>query len=174
MATGRPIKPTRLSVRAFTMLEVCLALFIVMLVVGIALPFANGLNRESALRTPADELKKLALTARRAAVTDRKTYELILDEERYVLRVLPIGEDDPEQVHEDQILQRYELPRDVKYAVKRWDEKEFGSRQDSQWRFLPTGICEPITVRFAQGEDWLQFSFNPLTAASEDEMFYFR
>ncbi|HEY5752051.1 MAG TPA: prepilin-type N-terminal cleavage/methylation domain-containing protein [Chthoniobacterales bacterium] len=165
--------------RGFTLLEVALALFIVLLVLAVALPFAGGLNREAALRAPADELKTLAVTARRLAITNRKTYELILDRNRYILRALPIDSKDEEKdrnerpVSESEILRRYDVPRDVAYGVKHWDENDFSKETDSRWRFLPTGICEPITVRFARNTDWLLFSFNPLTANAEDEAFYF-
>lgn len=164
----------------FTLLEVALALFIVLLVVGIALPFAGGLNREAALRQPADALKTLAVTARRLAVTNQKTYELVLDRDRYLLRVLPVGsgnEEEKEQeravLREDEILKSYEISREIAYGVKRWDQNEFAKKTESHWRFLATGICEPITVRFARGNDWLLFSFNPLTANAEDEAYYF-
>ncbi|HEY5892734.1 MAG TPA: type II secretion system protein [Chthoniobacterales bacterium] len=166
--------------RGFTLLEVTLALFIVLLVLAVALPFAGGLNREASLREPSDELKTLALTARRLAITNQKTYELILDRDRYLLRALPAGPGDADErdgrrtrVSENEILQRYEMPRDVTYGVKRWDENDFNKETDLHWRFMPTGISEPITVRFARNIDWLLFSFNPLTANAEDEAFYF-
>lgn len=169
-AIGKPNKASA----AFTLLEIVLGLFIVMLIAGIAIPLAGGLGSEAILREPADALKKLAITARRAAVTERRSYEIILDNDRFVLRMAPPGDAEDTELRDSQILQEYQLPRAVKYAVKRWDQRDFGRRTDARWTFLPTGISEPVTVRFDRGEDWLQFSFNPLTALAEDETYYFR
>jgi len=71
-------------------------------------------------------------------------------------------------------IQNYDLPKSVTYSVKRWDQTKFASKTDARWRFLPTGLCEPITVHFNRDEDFLEFSFNPLTAQTEDESFQFR
>ena len=153
-------------------------MFIVVLVIGIGLPFATGMGRESQLREPASELKKLALTARRRAVTQQKTVEILLENNGFVLRDAVL--DDPsdrariEPESDATQISSYSLPRSVTYAVKRWDETRFASKTDARWRFLPTGLCEPITVHFNRDEDFLEFSFNPLTAQAEDESFAFR
>lgn len=164
---------------AFTLIEICLAMFIVVLVIGIGLPFATSLGHEGQLRDPAAELKKLALTARRRAVTQQKPVEILLENDRYILRDA-VAQDTTQ--HTAKIapetdtteISSYKLAKGVTYTVKRWDETKFSNKTDSRWRFLPTGICEPITVHFSRDQDYLEFSFNPLTAQSEDESFVFR
>ena len=166
-------------VGAFTLIEVALAMFIVVLVIGIGLPFATGIGRESRLRDPAGELKKMALTARRRAVTQQKTVEILLENDRYILRDA-VFEDTTaatakiEPDVEKNAIDTYNLPRGVNYLVRRWDQTQFSKKTDARWRFLPTGLCEPITVHFNRDQDYLEFSFNPLTAQSEDESFAFR
>ena len=164
--------------RAFTLIEVALAMFIVVLVIGIGLPFATGMGHQAELRNPASELKTLALTARRRAVTQQKTVEILLENRRYLLRDAVISDSTsrasiaPERDKKE--IDSYTLPKSVTYLVKRWDETKFAATADARWRFLPTGLCEPITVHFSRGEDFLEFSFNPLTAQTEDESFAFR
>ncbi len=184
-ATGVPPSKANGSARnrggpaAFTLIEVCLAMFIVVLVIGIGLPFATGIGRESQLRDPAGELKKMALTARRRAVTEQKPVEILLENKRYVLRDA-IFEDPKaqrgkiESETDEEAISIYDLPRGVSYSVKRWDETKFARKTDARWRFLPTGLCEPITVHFNRDMDFIEFSFNPLTAQTEDESFQFR
>jgi Tfp pilus assembly protein FimT len=175
-ATG--VKPSNGSVKAFTLIEICLAMFIVALVIGIGLPFASGLGRQGQLRDPAGELKKMALTARRRAVTEQKTVEILLENDRYILRDAVFDEEKrsakiaPETDTKE--VASYKLPSRVTYAVKRWDETKFSAKTDLRWRFLPTGLCEPITVHFTHEQDFLEFSFNPLTAQTEEESFQFQ
>ncbi len=193
-ATGVTLSGNRVGQpAAFTLIEVALAMFIVVLVIGIGLPFATGMGRESQLREPASELKRMALTARRRAVTQQKTVEILLENDRYVLRdaVLKDPSDrlhiapEPSRTRQPRTLSlqgqsdatpisSYSLPKNVTYVVKRWDETKFGTKTDANWRFLPTGLCEPITVHFNRDEDFIEFSFNPLTAQTEDESFAFR
>ncbi len=163
---------------AFTLIEVALAMFIVVLVIGIGLPFATGMGRQSQLREPASELRKFALTARRRAVTQQKTVEILLENNRYVLRDAVLEDSTsraaiaPETDKTE--IDSYTLPRNITYSVKRWDETKFAAKADARWRFLPTGLCEPITVHFNRDQDFLEFSFNPLTAQTEDESFLFQ
>ena len=163
---------------AFTLIEIALAMFIVVLVIGIGLPFAMGIGHEGLLRDPARELRQMALTARRRAVTQQRTVEILLENDRYVLRDAILADStskaqiEPETKAED--VAEYTLPRDVSYTIKRWDETKFARKADASWRFLPTGLCEPITVHFTRDQDFLEFSFNPLTAQTEDESFAFR
>jgi type II secretory pathway pseudopilin PulG len=172
------VTPSNKQRRAFTLIEVALAMFIVVLVIGIGLPFATGMGQQSRLREPADELKTLALTARRRAVTEQKTMEILLENHGFVLREAVIADltsravIDPEKDKTE--IASYPLPSGVQYSIKRWDETKFATTADARWRFLPTGLCEPITVRLSRDEDYLEFSFNPLTAQTEDESFLFR
>ena len=166
------------KVGGFTLIEVALAMFIVVLVIGIGLPFATGIGRETQLRDPASELKKLALTARRRAVTQQKTVEILLENSGFVLRDAVFDETTnrakiTSETDKSEI-SSYHLSKGTTYSVKRWDETKFSTKTDARWRFLPTGLCEPITVHFSRDGDFLEFSFNPLTAQTEDESFLFR
>lgn len=153
-------------------------MFIVVLVIGVGLPFATGLGRESRLRDPASELKAMAMTARRRAVTQQKTVEILLENKGYVLRDAifqdPMERKRSKSESKGTEISSYDLPKGVTYSVKRWDETKFSAKADARWRFLPTGLCEPITVHFYREDDFLEFSFNPLTAQTEDETFLFR
>ena len=169
---------------AFTLIEVALALLIVTLVIGIGLPFATGLGRETLLRSPARELQTLALTARRRAVTTQRPVEILLEDRGWLLRdaltkeeldLVATGENEaPEEPEEKPAITSFKLPKNVTYLIRRWDETKFSSRAEARWRFLPTGLCEPVTVRFVRDEDFIEFTFNPLTAQPEDESFAFR
>lgn len=163
---------------AFTLIEAALAVLIVTLVIGIGLPFATGLSRERLLREPARELQTLALTARRRAVTTQRPVEILLEDRGWLLRDALTQEeielsatDEPE---EKTPITSFELPKDVSYVIRRWDETKFSARAEARWRFLPTGLCEPVTVRLVRDEDFIEFTFNPLTAQPEDESFAFR
>lgn len=42
---------------------------------------------------------------------------------------------------------------------------EMDDRRPEVWRFDPDGLCEPVTIRLAQGENWIENEFHPLTAS---------
>lgn len=65
--------------RAFTLLELTLALLIIGLVVALAAPSLRGWSRAARLRDAADQMLALTRLARSQAVTDACTYRLNVD-----------------------------------------------------------------------------------------------
>ena len=68
----------------------------------------------------------------------------------------------------------YELPEGLRYEVRFWGEPEpvpLTTRHRS-WVFQPTGICNPIRVRFEKGSGYAEASFNALTAQIDEEGFH--
>lgn len=66
---------------------------------------------------------------------------------------------------------QYVMPDGVEVMVRRWNSGEFlPTRKNSIhiWRFDPTGLCEPLTVRLESGKSWVEDTYHPLTAAIHD------
>src|SRR5437870_15550 len=80
-------------VRGFTILEVCVVLFIVAVIFVVAVPPASHLMDEEKLQAPIRELQTFARTARRNAMMEDRTYEILLLNDSYLLRPVSSNND---------------------------------------------------------------------------------
>ena len=149
--------------RGFTILEVCVVLFIVAVLFVVAVPPAAHLFDEEKLRAPIRELQTFARTARRNAMMEDRSYEVLLLNDSYVLRPVDKGQDSEKKPL------TYGLPSDVTFAIKRLGDREFRKEADARWIFSANGLCEPITFLFQRGSDWVRCRADPLTATIETE-----
>jgi prepilin-type N-terminal cleavage/methylation domain-containing protein len=147
----------------FTLLEVCVVLFIVALLFVVTVPPAAHLLDEEKLQKPIRELQSFARTARRNAMMENRTYEVLLLSESYLLR--PVDE----KKGANQMEQTYDLPSDVTFAIKRLGDRGFLKQTDGTWLFAPNGICEPMNFIFQRKGDWVRFQVDPLTATIQNE-----
>jgi prepilin-type N-terminal cleavage/methylation domain-containing protein len=151
------------ATHGFTLLEVCVVLFIVAVLFVVTVPPAAHLLDEEKLQKPIRELQNFARTARRNAMMENRTYEVLLLSESYVLR--PVDE----KKGTNQTEQTYDLPSDVTFAIKRLGDRGFLKHTDGTWLFGPNGICEPINFLFQRNRDWVRFQVDPLTATIQNE-----
>lgn len=69
----------------------------------------------------------------------------------------------------------YELPEGVTLEVQRWGEPLPMPLTDGRlhsWVFQPSGLCNPVRVRFGEGEGYHEAFFNTLTADIDHERYY--
>jgi prepilin-type N-terminal cleavage/methylation domain-containing protein len=155
-------------VKGFTILEVCVVLFIIAVIFVVAVPPATHLLDEEKLQRPIRELQTFARTARRDAMLEDRAYEVLLLNDSYILR--PVQKD----TGGTDSSMRYELPADITFAIKRLSDHDFAKQSDARWVFSPNGLCEPLTFLFQRGSDWIRFSVDPLTATFQTEESYIR
>jgi prepilin-type N-terminal cleavage/methylation domain-containing protein len=147
----------------FTLLEVCFVLFIVAVLFAVAAPPTARLFQEEQLRRPVRELQSLAKEARRSAIAEGRSYQLLLLNEGFVLQP------SDRKAESERPDASYQLPADVTFAIKRLSDTDFKGSTDGRWIFLPNGLCEPITFMFQRGQSWIRFRIDPLTARIENE-----
>lgn len=153
---------------AFTILEVCVVLFIIAVMFTVAVPTASHLLDEEKLRGPIRELQTFARTARRDAMMENRPYVVLLLNDSYLLRPLDLKKDSgPKPL-------TYSLPAGVTFAIKRLGDREFLKETDENWVFSPNGLCEPIRFIFQRNDDWVRFRVDPLTATIQNEGSFIR
>ena len=150
-------------VQAFTILEVCVVLFIIAVLFAVAAPTASHLLDEEKLQGPIRELQTFARTARRDAMMEDRPYVLLLLNDSYVLRPVDVSKDPGHKAL------TYDLPSDVTFAIKRIGDRDFEKQSDASWVFSPNGLCEPIRFLFQRKGDWVRFRVDPLTATMQNE-----
>ena len=183
--------PTRsFANRGFTLLEICLVLFIAILLVGFAIPVTASLMSEQRLREPARQLELLVKTARRQAVQENRPYEILMSGTGFLLQPVLDAKTSEQQLSPPQPVEgeeseaaaevpvpleplEYRLPADVTYLIQHWGVDKAAKPAEDHWVFQATGLCEPMIIRFQREESYLEITFNPLTASVDDESYYF-
>jgi type II secretory pathway pseudopilin PulG len=148
----------------FTILEVCVVLFIIAVMFSVAVPTASHLLDEEKLQGPIRELQTFARTARRNAMMENRPYEVLLLNASYVLR--PV-DDSKDSGHHRPIT--YDLPADVTFAIKRLGDRDFLKQTDARWFFASNGLCEPMKFLFQRKSDWVRLRVDPLTGTIQNE-----
>jgi type II secretory pathway pseudopilin PulG len=163
LSSGFLFSNARVRERGFTILEVCVVLFIVAVIFIVAVPPAAHLLDEEKLQGPIRELQTFARTARRNAIMEDRTYEVLLLNDSYLLRPVDNGKDSGRRPI------TYDLPADVTFAIKRLGDREFLKQTDASWLFSPNGLCEPMKFLFQRNGDWVRFRVDPLTGTLQNE-----
>jgi type II secretory pathway pseudopilin PulG len=162
-ARRRPLTCSRRQVPGFTILEVCVVLFIIAVMFAVAVPTASHLLDEEKLEGPIRELQTFARTARRDAMMENRPYVVLLLNASYVLQPVDVSKDSGRKPL------TYALPADVTFAIKRLGDRDYAKQTDASWFFSPNGLCEPMRFLFQRKSDWVRFRVDPLTGTLQDK-----
>jgi type II secretory pathway pseudopilin PulG len=174
LPVGRSLQPGRILSRAhagFTLFEICLALFIVVLILAVAIPATSGLLTEQNLRGEVRELVLFAKTARRQAIQEQRPYQITFSPAGFILEPIAPTETEktaPETAAPFEPLV-YTLPTGTALTLQRWGDKEWIKPKEERWIFQGTGLTEPLSFHFQRGESWIEIDLNPLTASIDEE-----
>ena len=123
--------------------------------------FAFGsMKRDESLRAPALDLETFARRASRSATSLNQEFRIGFAKEGFYV----FAGQNP-----DHIQLEHRLDPRVEMRIKRWNVKKWIKPDGEIWVFPPTGVSEPISVRFSQGEAYVELDFNPLTGAVDEE-----
>jgi len=124
---------------AFTLLEMCIAIFIVVLIIMAAVPSVSGFLADQRARKLFTQFDDLARDAANHAVTERRPYVLDWDDSGVFMRPLaPVDKREAAGTGRvdfgDKLAPELLLPAALAKGPPRI------------WTFWPTGTCEPATV----------------------------
>jgi prepilin-type N-terminal cleavage/methylation domain-containing protein len=176
--------------RGFTLLEIVMVLVIASLVMGGAVGYLLFSTDERALRNASGEIELLAKRARTTAILLQTPYALEFREG--IVKLMPLaqaGRDEKrtvggrriggEPVEEEESGERweYQLEGGMEVSVRRWNSSEWlATRKDAVhvWRFDPSGLCEPVSVRLTLEDSWAEDTYHPLTATVRENILEIR
>lgn len=160
----RPMTAARRQQPAgFTLLEVCVVLFIVAVIFVVAAVPATHLFNEEHLFAPVRDLQSCAKAARLRAMTGHQTCVILFGDDGYELAL-----SDPATAHAT-VVREYRLPPHVELLCQTPADKEYHPVADLHWYFAPNGLCEPLRFLLQQGKSWVRFRVDPLTARIQDQ-----
>lgn len=146
--------------RAFTLIEIALAIFILMLLLMLAVPSLSGVIASRRLKQSLDGFNNLVRQAHERSVTERRPYLIVWGKNSVLLRPEVFAEDEeatPTAVFSlsKGTLLRLSLPAALT------------GNHSAEWIFWPSGNCEPATVQFKGPAGLWTANYSPLTAQPE-------
>ena len=146
--------------RAFTLIEIALSIFILLLLLLLAVPSLSGVIANRRLKQSLDSFNQLVRQAQERSVTERRAYLIVWGKSGVFLR--------PEVLTKDE----EEKPTAVLHLPKgSWMKVSLPAaltgKPPAEWIFWPSGTCEPAIVQFGGPAGTWTADYSPLTAQPE-------
>ena len=146
--------------RAFTLIEIALSIFILMLLLMLAVPSLSGVFASRRLKQSLDGFNTLVRQAQQRSVTERRPYLIVWSKGGVLLR--------PEVFGEDEEVKATAVFRLSKGNVLRLSlPAALAEKHPAEWIFWPSGNCEPAIVQFRGPAGIWTASYSPLTTQAE-------
>jgi type II secretory pathway pseudopilin PulG len=146
--------------RGFTLIEIALAIFILMLLLMLAVPSFTGVIANRRLKESLDGFNNLVRQAQERSVTERRPYLIVWGNNNVVVR--------PEAFAEDE-----EAEAKAEFRTSRGGTLRLSlpvalmEKYPAEWIFWPSGACEPAIVRFQGPAGSWTANYSPLTGRPE-------
>jgi prepilin-type N-terminal cleavage/methylation domain-containing protein len=144
----------------FTLLEICLAMAIGLLLVMLAVPSISGLLTEQRLKQSSDKLEHLVARARVLSVREQRAYALIWEKE--AIRLQPMEKKTEVTTAETSPNDLLVFTKGETFTLTRPAALE--KNPAPVWTFWPNGLCEPALVSYEGAAGKWQAQYDALTA----------
>ena len=146
--------------RAFTLIEIALSIFILLLLLMLAVPSLSGVIANRRLKQSLDSFNQLVRQAQERSVTERRAYLIAWGKSSVLLRPEVFAEDE-----EEKPTAVFRLPKGswIKVSLP----AALIGKPPAEWIFWPSGTCEPAIVQFRGPAGTWTADYLPLTAQYE-------
>ncbi len=146
--------------RAFTLIEIALSIFILLLLLVLAVPSLSGVIANRRLKQSLDSFNQIVRQAQERSVTERRPYLIVWGKDSVLLRPEVFAENE-----EEKPTTVFRLGKGSWLGLSL--PAALTEHHPAEWVFWPSGICEPATVQFkGPGGAWTA-NYSPLTAQPE-------
>jgi type II secretory pathway pseudopilin PulG len=146
--------------RAFTLIEIALSIFILLLILALAVPSLSGVIANRRLKQSLDSFNQLVRQAQERSVTERRAYLIVWGKNSVLLRPEVFAQDEEEKPSAVLGLGKGSWIRITLPAA-------LLGKPPAEWIFWPSGTCEPATVQFRGPAGAWTANYSPLTAQPE-------
>jgi type II secretory pathway pseudopilin PulG len=146
--------------RAFTLIEIALSIFILLLLLLLAVPSLSGVVANRRLKQSLDGFNQLVRQAQERSVTERRAYLIVWGKNSVLLRPEAFGEGE-----EEKATAVFRLPKGSWIRVSL--PAALLGKPPAEWIFWPSGTCEPAIVQFKGPAGTWTADYSPLTAQPE-------
>ena len=146
--------------RAFTLIEIALSIFILLLLLILAVPSLSGVIANRRLKQSLDSFNQLVRQAQERSVTERRAYLIVWGKSSVLLRPEVFTKDE-----EEKPTAVFRLPKGswIKVSLP----AALIGKPPAEWIFWPSGTCEPAIVQFRGPAGTWTADYSPLTAQPE-------
>jgi prepilin-type N-terminal cleavage/methylation domain-containing protein len=146
--------------RAFTLLEIVIAVAIMATLLLLAVPSLTGVVADRKLRESLDGFNKLVRQAQERSVAERRAYLLVWTDKNVFLQPEVFAKDESQTA-----LARFELGHGTVLTLTL--PAAMSNKPAGEWIFWPTGTCEPAIVSFKGPDGTWTAKYSPLTAHAD-------
>lgn len=146
--------------RAFTLIEIALSIFILLLLLMLAVPSLSGVIANRRLKQSLDSFNQLVRQAQERSVTERRAYLIVWGKSSVLLRPEVLTKDE-----EDKATSVFRLPKGSGLRVSL--PAALTGNPPAEWIFWQSGTCEPARVQFRGPAGTWTADYSPLTAQPE-------
>jgi type II secretory pathway pseudopilin PulG len=146
--------------RAFTLIEIALSIFILLLILLLAVPSLSGVIANKRLKQSLDGFNQLVRQAQERSVIERRAYLIAWGKNSVVLRPEVFAKDEEEKATAVFRLAKGSWIRISLPAA-------LTDKTPAEWIFWPSGTCEPAKVQFGGPAGTWTADYSPLTAQPE-------
>jgi type II secretory pathway pseudopilin PulG len=146
--------------RAFTLIEIALSIFILLLLLLLAVPSLTGVISNRRLKQSLDGFNQLVRQAQERSVTERRAYLIVWGKSSVLLRPEVLTKEE-----EDKPTAVLRLPKGswIKISLP----AALIGKPPAEWIFWPSGTCEPAIVQFKGPAGTWTADYSPLTGQPE-------
>jgi prepilin-type N-terminal cleavage/methylation domain-containing protein len=161
MQCRSPNEPVRSLVSCgFTLIEIVIAVFILVMLLLLAVPSLNGVLADKRLHRSLDGFNALVIQAQQKSVAEHRAYLIVWEKDNVILRPEAFAKDE-----EQKPTATFQLERGSALVLRL--PAALTKKAASEWIFWPTGICEPAIVRFEGASGTWTANYSPLTGHGE-------
>ena len=146
--------------RGFTLIEIALAIFILLLILVLAVPSFSGVIANRRLKQSLDQFNDLVRQAQTLSVTERRPYLIVWAKNNVMVRPEAFAEDEEAKA-------KAEFRPSKGITLKLSLPVALAEKYPAEWIFWPSGACEPATVRFQGSAGSWTANYSPLTGRAE-------
>jgi len=150
----------RLSMRprsGFTLLELCLAVAIGLLIITMMIPSMSGLFSAQKLQATFEEFDAFVRAAQKKSITERRDYVMVFEEGGISLEPAEPDEDDASNE-----MPHLTMAEGADIVIERPVALE--KNPPMEWYFWKSGVCEPVVASYKGPLGTWTVEYEPLTA----------
>ena len=144
----------------FALLEIVIAIFILLLILGMAVPSVNGVFADKRLHRSVDRLHQLVHEAHERSLAERRAYLIVFDDRQVSLQPSAFAKDE-----EHKAIDAVPVSRGEKWSVEL--PAALSKKRAPEWIFWESGVCEPARITYASADGKWSAEYSPLTALGQ-------
>lgn len=150
----------RRNERGFTLIEIVISVFILLLLLTLAVPSLNGVMADRRLRQSLDRMNSFVRLAQERSVTDRRPYLISWEKDHLILRPESLNKDEDREP-----VATMELRKGDAFVLAL--PAALAKDPPAEWAFWPSGTCEPAVITYKGPDGGWTARYSPLTARAE-------